>query len=97
MIERPNYIDKIKPFIDVKVVKILAGIRRCGKSTILEMLASELKLRGVDSSHIIMKSYASADFGEDYDVTKMYEDIKGKIVDSEKYLDNSFGWVWFKK
>lgn len=85
MIERPNYIDKIKAFIDVKVVKILAGIRRCGKSTILEMLANELKLHGVDDSHIIMKSYASADFVEDYDATKMYEDIKGKIVDSEKY------------
>ena len=43
MILRPDYLEKLKPFIDVKVVKILAGIRRCGKSTILEMLKTELK------------------------------------------------------
>ena len=38
MIIRPDYIEKLKPFINIKLVKILAGIRRCGKSTILEML-----------------------------------------------------------
>ena len=42
MIIRPNYLEKLKPFINVKLVKILAGIRRCGKSTILEMLKQEL-------------------------------------------------------
>ncbi|MCI7401915.1 MAG: hypothetical protein MSH40_04470 [Christensenella sp.] len=36
MIIRPNYLEKLKPFINVKLVKILADIRRCGKSTILE-------------------------------------------------------------
>ena len=42
MINRPDYINAITPFIDVPVVKILAGIRRCGKSTIFEMLKQEL-------------------------------------------------------
>ena len=42
MINRPNYIEAIKPFIDQPLVKILAGIRRCGKSTIFEMLKEEL-------------------------------------------------------
>ena len=42
MIIRPYYLEKIKPFIDIKLVKILTGIRRCGKSTILEMLKQEL-------------------------------------------------------
>ncbi len=37
MIFRPNYIEKIAPFIDKPLVKILTGIRRCGKSTIFEM------------------------------------------------------------
>lgn len=44
IIQRPLYIEKIKPFIDVKIVKILSGIRRCGKSTILEMIKQELQL-----------------------------------------------------
>ena len=36
MIFRPDYIEAIKPFINQPLVKILAGIRRCGKSTIFE-------------------------------------------------------------
>lgn len=42
MIIRPNYLEKLKPFINVKLVKILAGIRRCGKSTILEMFKTRI-------------------------------------------------------
>ena len=38
MINRPDYIEAVKPFIDKPLVKILAGVRRCGKSTIFEML-----------------------------------------------------------
>lgn len=37
MIERPLYLDKIMPFVDTPFVKILTGVRRCGKSTILKM------------------------------------------------------------
>ena len=43
MISRPDYINAIKPFTDTPLVKILAGVRRCGKSTIFEMLSEELK------------------------------------------------------
>ena len=42
MILRPSYIEAIAPFIDQPLVKILAGVRRCGKSTIFEMLADGL-------------------------------------------------------
>ena len=41
MINRPGYIAAIAPFIDQPLVKILAGVRRCGKSTIFEMLKEE--------------------------------------------------------
>ena len=54
MIIRPNYLEKLRPFIDVKLDKILAGIRKCGKSTILEMIKEELLLRGIDEKHIII-------------------------------------------
>ena len=50
MIIRPDYIEAIKPFIDAPLVKILAGVRRCGKSTILAMMAEELKKRGISKS-----------------------------------------------
>ena len=59
MIVRSNYLEKLKPFIGVKLVKILAGIRRCGKSTILEMLKQELLSSGVDADHIISRRYSN--------------------------------------
>ena len=43
MILRPGYLKAIRPFIDAPIVKILSGIRRCGKSTILLMLHDELR------------------------------------------------------
>ena len=66
MIIRPYYLEKIKPFIDIKLVKILTGIRRCDKSTILEMLKQELLSRGVDESHIIARRYSNEDYDETF-------------------------------
>ena len=57
MIKRPDYINEISKFIDVPLVKILAGVRRCGKSTILDMMKEELLARGVRSECIISRKY----------------------------------------
>ena len=57
MINRPDYVNAIKPYIDTPLVKILAGVRRCGKSTILEMVEEELQKRGVSKENIIVRKY----------------------------------------
>ena len=80
MILRPNYINAIEPFIDSPVVKILAGVRRCGKSTILEMVAAELEKRGVAKGNIIERRYNEIMY-EDFSVKEMYSDIKTVISD----------------
>ncbi len=85
MIIRPNYLEKIKPFIDVKLVKILAGIRRCGKSTILEMLKQELLSHGIDENHIITRKYSNKDYDISFTSKKMYEELKSLIIDNNKY------------
>lgn len=85
MIIRPNYLEKIKPFIDVKLVKILAGIRRCGKSTILEMLKQELLSHGIDENHIIIRKYSNEDYDKSFTSKKMYEELKSLIIDNNKY------------
>lgn len=85
MIIRPNYLEKIKPFIDVKLVKILAGIRRCGKSTILEMLKKELLSHGIDENHIIIRKYSNEDCDISFNSKKMYEELKSLIIDNNKY------------
>lgn len=98
IIQRPLYIEKIKPFIDVKIVKILSGIRRCGKSTILEMIKQELLSRGVDEKHIITRRYTNADYGMLFDSFKMYKELQSSILDKHKYyflldeLQEITGW-----
>lgn len=98
MIIRPNYLERIKPFIDVKLVKILAGIRRCGKSTILEMLKLELLSRGIDENHIITRKYSNEDYDKSFTSKKMYEELKSLIIDNNKYyfllneLQEITGW-----
>ena len=78
MILRPDYINAIEPFIDSPIVKILAGVRRCGKSTILEMVADELIKRGVSKENIIERRYNEIIY-EDYSAKDMYSDLKKDI------------------
>lgn len=66
MINRPNYVDKIMAYVNTPFVKILTGIRRCGKSTILKMLIDELKGQGIRDEQILHYSFDSLE----------YEDIK---------------------
>lgn len=75
MINRSNYIEAITPFIDQPLVKILAGIRRCGKSTIFEMLEEELLRRGVSADHIICKRYTEIDIPESITAKQMYDEL----------------------
>ena len=79
MIIRPDYIEAIKPFIDTPLVKILAGVRRCGKSTILAMMAEELKKRGISSENIIERRYNEMNIDENFTAKDMYNDLKTAI------------------
>ena len=60
MIYREKYMERIIPFFDTPFVKILTGVRRCGKSTILLMVQEELKKRGVDAGQIPTPAPSSA-------------------------------------
>ena len=64
MIFRPDYVEAVRPFIDQPLVKILAGVRRSGKSTIFEMIREELKRHGVGDDRIILKKYTEMDVPE---------------------------------
>lgn len=75
MIFRSDYINAICPFIDAPLVKILAGIRRCGKSTIFEMLKEELVSRGIPEDHIIQKRYTEMDIPENITAKQMYDEL----------------------
>ena len=79
MIVRPDYIRAITPFIDQPLVKILAGVRRCGKSTIFEMIAEELQSRGIPKDHIILKRYTEMDIPENISAIDMYRELLGRM------------------
>ena len=53
MIIRPKYMEFIRPYFNTPFVKILTGIRRCGKSTLLEMIMNELLENGVKKENVI--------------------------------------------
>lgn len=85
MIIRPQYMDLLKTYRDVPLVKILAGIRRCGKSTILEMLRDDLLKSGVPAGHIISMRYTSEDFDEGMTDKDMYKRIKEQMTGGGRY------------
>ena len=85
MIIRPQYLELLKTYRDIPLVKILAGIRRCGKSTILEMLRDDLLKNGVADDHIISMRYTSEDFDDGMTDKDMYNGIKGHMTGNGRY------------
>ena len=83
MIYRPEYIEKIKVFKDKPLVKILTGVRRCGKSTILQMLKEELIRDGVLEENIIEKRYTDMDIPENISAKQMYDELTEAIGKKE--------------
>lgn len=75
MILRPDYIETITPYIDKPLVKILTGVRRCGKSTIFAMLKENLIEKGIPAENIIEKRYIDMDIPENITARQMYEEL----------------------
>lgn len=84
MINRPDYIEKISKFIDVPIIKILAGIRRSGKSVIFEMIQNELMSRGVKKEQIIVRNYTNVELSNLTNI-EMLKDVKKGITNKDKY------------
>ena len=75
MIDRPLYIDKIMAYTDTPFVKILTGVRRCGKSTILKMIMERLKTeRHIPDERIISCRYDSMEY-VDLTAKDMYDQL----------------------
>ena len=87
MIYRPLYVDKIMAYTDTPFVKILTGVRRCGKSTMLKMIMEKLNTeRGVPSEHILSYRFDSMEY-DDMTAKQIYNDIKSRLApDAKTYL-----------
>ena len=87
MIDRPLYVDKIMAYTDTPFVKILTGVRRCGKSTILKMIMERLKTeRHIPDERIISCRYDSMEY-VDLTVKDMYDQLKSRLsTEGKTYL-----------
>lgn len=84
MIYRPMYVDKIMAYADTPFAKILTGVRRCGKSTILKMIMEKLKTeRGIPEERIVSCRYDSMEY-DDMTAMQMYTQLKERLVPNEK-------------
>ena len=84
MINRPLYVDRIIAYVDTPFVKILTGVRRCGKSTILKLIMEKLeKERGVSAERIISMRFDSMEY-EDMSAKDIYAAMKEKILPKGK-------------
>ena len=85
MVIRERYLKQIRPFYDQDLIKVLIGIRRSGKSVILNQIIDELREKGIDDKHIIYINFEDFDYDEYTDPKKLNDYVKGKIIDSKKY------------
>ena len=84
MIERTEYLELLKRFKDKDLIKVVTGIRRCGKSTLFEIYIDYLKSIGIEDNHIISVNLENPD--NEFDTYKeLYKYVKEQIKDKEQY------------
>lgn len=85
LIVREEYLEYIRPFMNINMVKVIVGVRRSGKSYILDMIGDELIKNGIKQDHIIYRLFTSVEVNDGYSKKDMYDEIKDKLKDSERY------------
>ena len=85
MIIREKYLKKIRPFYNQDLIKVLTGIRRCGKSTTMKQIVDELKTSGIADEQIIYINFEDEDYNFIKNDQDLNEYIKGRIKNNEKY------------
>ncbi len=85
MIIRELYLKRIRPFYHSEMVKVITGIRRCGKSTIIRQIIQELKEAGVPAERIVYINFEDYQYRELCDADSLYQYVEKKIGKAEKY------------
>ena len=84
MIERKEYLEKLKKWKDKDLIKVITGIRRCGKSTLFDIYIDYLKSIGIEDNHIISVNLENPD--NEFDTYKeLYKYVKEQIKDKKQY------------
>ena len=87
MIQRKEYLNKLIQWKDEQVIKVVTGIRRCGKSTLLMQYQEYLKTAGIGVDQIIAVNFEELEYEDLCDYRKLYEYIKEKLLpDKTTYI-----------
>ena len=87
MIQRPEYLNELKRFKDKELIKVVTGIRRCGKSTLLEMFKKYLVETGVEEEQIISVNLEDLKYNFIKDYMDLYNYINDKLkTDKKNYV-----------
>ena len=85
MIKREKYLKNIRPFYDVDLIKVITGIRRCGKSVILMQIIDELKEKGIKEEQIVYINFEFIDYAEIASAKAFNDYVEEKLVNNQKY------------
>ena len=85
MIIREIYLSRIRPFYNQDLIKVIMGIRRCGKSVLLLQIIDELKEKGIEENQIIYINFENEDYSFIKNDIDLHNYIKEKIINKEKY------------
>lgn len=100
MIQRTEYLDNLKALKDKQVIKVIAGVRRCGKSTLFELYIDDLKKMGTEDSQIISINLEDLENADLLDYKALYNHIKDKLVPDKMnyiFIDEVQKCVGFEK
>ena len=87
MIQRKNYLDNLIALKDKEIIKVVTGVRRCGKSTLFELYIDYLKQMGVDDNQIISVNLEAIENSDLLDYRALYDYITAKLVtDKNNYI-----------
>lgn len=84
-LKRETYLEQIRPYYESDIIKVITGVRRAGKSILLDTIKDELKEKGVDEKHIIYMNFEDLDFDYIVDAADLNKEIKARMNDDRKY------------
>lgn len=93
MIKREKYLKNIRPFYDIDLIKVITGIRRCGKSIILMQIIEELKEKGIKENQIIYINFEFIDYIDITEAKALTNYIEKQFTTNEKYYCLAFKWI----
>ena len=85
ILKREIYLEQIRPYYDSDIIKVITGVRRSGKSVLLEAIRDELIQNGINGSRIIYINLEDLDYEYIKNSTDLNKEIKSRINEKEKY------------